>query len=65
MAHRCEVASYLTIALYSDFSYLSKILFTLLDKLILNDINKTPKLLLRATKSVAEKLLTNWLSLAL
>lgn len=65
VAHRCEVASYLTIALYSDFSYLSKILFTLLDKLILNDINKTPKLLLRATKSVAEKLLTNWLSLAL
>jgi len=67
VANRCEVASYLTVALYSDFNYLSNSLFWFMDSLIDKHIaNKSqPKLLLRSTSSVAEKLLTNWLSLSL
>jgi plexin A len=60
------VGSLLMVALHNRLDYATEILKTLLYDLITKAINKSsPKLLLRRTESVAEKMLTNWLHFCL
>lgn len=66
MTDRCIVASLLTVSLQDDLQYITEILMILLKDLInKGGSSKRPKLLLRRTESVAEKLLTNWLAYTL
>ncbi|XP_057312654.1 plexin-A4-like isoform X2 [Hydractinia symbiolongicarpus] len=66
MTDRCVVASLLMAALQDDVRYITDILKELLGDLInKTGTGKRPKLLLRRTESVAEKLLTNWLAYTL
>ncbi|KFQ27302.1 Plexin-C1, partial [Merops nubicus] len=62
---RCLFASFLTIALQSKLVYLTDILEVLTKDLMEQSSNVQPKLLLRRTESVVEKLLTNWMSVCL
>ncbi|KAJ6656323.1 hypothetical protein lerEdw1_003826 [Lerista edwardsae] len=62
---RCFFASYLTIALQTNLVYLTHILEVLTKDLMEQSSNTQPKLLLRRTESVVEKLLTNWMSVCL
>ncbi|XP_004717659.2 plexin-B3 isoform X2 [Echinops telfairi] len=62
---RCHVASLLSLALHSRLEYLTDILRTLLGDLATHYVDKNPKLMLRRTESMVEKLLTNWLSVCL
>ncbi|XP_066490402.1 plexin-C1 [Tiliqua scincoides] len=62
---RCFFASYLTIALQTNLVYLTHILEVLTKDLMDQSSNTQPKLLLRRTESVVEKLLTNWMSVCL
>ncbi|XP_007955389.1 plexin-B3 [Orycteropus afer afer] len=62
---RCHVASLLSLALHSKLEYLTDILWTLLGDLAAHYVAKNPKLMLRRTESMVEKLLTNWLSICL
>ncbi|XP_041110743.1 plexin-C1-like isoform X2 [Polyodon spathula] len=62
---RCTFASYLTIALQSNLVYLTSVMEELLKNLIDQSSNTQPKLMLRRTESVVEKLLTNWMSVCL
>ncbi|XP_058480254.1 plexin-C1 isoform X2 [Solea solea] len=63
--NKCALASLLTVALHSDLSYLTEIMKTLLQDLMQQNSNTQPKLLLRRTESVVEKLLANWMSICL
>lgn len=63
--HRCLFASFLTIALQTKLVYLTHILEVLTRDLMEQSSNVQPKLLLRRTESVVEKLLTNWMSVCL
>ncbi|XP_066912178.1 plexin-A4-like isoform X2 [Clytia hemisphaerica] len=65
MNDRCAVASLLMVSLQDDLRYVTEILTELLKDLIKKPGKKRPKLLLRRTESVAEKLLTNWLAYTL
>ncbi|CAB4010103.1 plexin-A4, partial, partial [Paramuricea clavata] len=66
MQDRCNVASLLVIALQSKMDYCTDILQDLLAELIRKSMSKShPKLLLRRTECIAEKLLTNWLTFTL
>lgn len=66
MRDRCKLASLLIVALQDDMKYVTDILQELLADLIQKYVESgKPKLLLRRTESVAEKLLTNWLSYTL
>ncbi|XP_047126643.1 plexin A3 isoform X2 [Hydra vulgaris] len=66
MTDRCTVASLLMVAMQDDLRFATSILTMLLLDLIQKAGNgKHPKLLLRRTESVAEKLLTNWLAYTL
>ncbi|XP_065059283.1 plexin-A4-like isoform X3 [Rhopilema esculentum] len=66
MRDRCKVASLLMVALQDDLKYVTDILQELLADLIHKSVDSgRAKLLLRRTESVAEKLLTNWLSYTL
>ncbi|KAL5475138.1 hypothetical protein EMCRGX_G027197 [Ephydatia muelleri] len=59
---RCNFASMLMIALQHELPYATDILTALLSDLMRTSASKShPKLLLRRTESVAEKLLGNWL----
>ncbi|KAL5475125.1 hypothetical protein EMCRGX_G027184 [Ephydatia muelleri] len=59
---RCNMASLLSVALQSNMTYATDILLELLKALMAASASKVnPKLLLRRTESVAEKLLANWL----
>eukprot|EP00731_Ephydatia_muelleri_P021674 Em0014g265a len=59
---RCNFASMLMIALQHELPYATDILIALLSDLMRTSASKShPKLLLRRTESVAEKLLGNWL----
>ncbi|XP_076807001.1 plexin-B2-like isoform X1 [Clavelina lepadiformis] len=60
-----NVASLLTICFFSDLPYFTKIMFDLLSELICRNIQKNPKLLLRRSESVVEKMLSHWLSITL
>uniref|UniRef100_K7GHA9 Plexin C1 n=1 Tax=Pelodiscus sinensis TaxID=13735 RepID=K7GHA9_PELSI len=62
---RCLFASFLTIALQSKLVYLTHILEVLTRDLMEQSSNTQPKLMLRRTESVVEKLLTNWMSICL
>uniref|UniRef100_A0A674IFZ2 Plexin C1 n=1 Tax=Terrapene triunguis TaxID=2587831 RepID=A0A674IFZ2_9SAUR len=62
---RCLFASFLTIALQSKLVYLTHILEVLTKDLMEQSSNTQPKLMLRRTESVVEKLLTNWMSVCL
>ncbi|KAI5612368.1 plexin-B1 isoform X2, partial [Silurus asotus] len=62
---RAYVASLLTVALHEKLEYFTDILKTLLSHLVEQYTNKNPKLMLRRTESVVEKLLTNWMSICL
>ncbi|MGH0171681.1 UNVERIFIED_CONTAM: hypothetical protein FKN15_061869 [Acipenser sinensis] len=64
-ANRCTFASYLTIALQSNLVYLTSVMEELLKNLMDQSSNAQPKLMLRRTESVVEKLLTNWMSVCL
>lgn len=63
--HRCLFASFLTIALQTKLVYLTSILEVLTRDLMEQCSNMQPKLMLRRTESVVEKLLTNWMSVCL
>ncbi|NXX90958.1 PLXC1 protein, partial [Centropus bengalensis] len=62
---RCLFASFLTISLQTKLVYLTHILEVLTKDLMEQSSNVQPKLLLRRTESVVEKLLTNWMSVCL
>ncbi|MEE6480356.1 hypothetical protein FKM82_012549 [Ascaphus truei] len=62
---RCMFASFLTIKLQSNLVYLTQLLEILIRDLMEQASNTNPKLMLRRTESVVEKLLTNWMSTCL
>ncbi|XP_004598952.2 plexin-B3 [Ochotona princeps] len=62
---RCHVASLLSLALHGKLEYLTDIMLTLLGDLAAHYVHKNPKLMLRRTETMVEKLLTNWLSICL
>ncbi|XP_078066264.1 plexin-D1 [Mustelus asterias] len=62
---RCNLASLLTIALHSKLEYYTSIMKDLLVDLIDASASKNPKLMLRRTESVVEKMLTNWMSICM
>uniref|UniRef100_A0A8C4NK64 Sema domain-containing protein n=1 Tax=Eptatretus burgeri TaxID=7764 RepID=A0A8C4NK64_EPTBU len=62
---RGYVASLLTVALHSKLEYYTDILKTLLKDLMDQYVAKNPKLMLRRTETVVEKMLTNWISICL
>ncbi|KAJ8373373.1 hypothetical protein AAFF_G00265610 [Aldrovandia affinis] len=62
---KCNVASLLTLALHGDLPYLTEVMEELLQALMDQSSNAQPKLMLRRTESIVEKLLTNWMSICL
>ncbi|CAH2316473.1 plexin-B3 isoform X2 [Pelobates cultripes] len=62
---RCHAASLLTVALHGKLEYLTDVMKTLLIGLIDQCVAKNPKLLLRRTETIVEKLLTNWMAICL
>ncbi|XP_012517419.1 PREDICTED: plexin-B3 [Propithecus coquereli] len=62
---RCHVASLLSLALHGKLEYLTDIMKTLLGDLAAHYVHKNPKLMLRRTETMVEKLLSNWLSICL
>ncbi|KAK3558276.1 hypothetical protein QTP86_013929 [Hemibagrus guttatus] len=62
---KCMVASLLTVTLHSDLPYLTQLMENLLQSLMDQPSNAQPKLMLRRTESIVEKLLTNWMSICL
>lgn len=67
MRDRVNVASLVSVALQTKMEYATDILKTLLAELIEKSVDgkNHPKLLLRRTESVAEKMLTNWFTFLL
>ncbi|KAL3853675.1 hypothetical protein ACJMK2_017198 [Sinanodonta woodiana] len=67
MRDRVNVASLISVALQTKLEYATDILKTLLADLIERSVDgkNHPKLLLRRTESVAEKMLTNWFTFLL
>ncbi|KAL5015009.1 hypothetical protein ScPMuIL_009279 [Solemya velum] len=66
MRDRVNLASLMSVALQTKMEYATDILKTLLAELIEKSLEgKSPKLLLRRTESVAEKMLTNWFTFLL
>ncbi|MBN3302109.1 PLXD1 protein, partial [Amia calva] len=62
---RCNLASLLTLALHGKLEYYTSIMKDLLVDLIDASASKNPKLMLRRTESVVEKMLTNWMSICM
>ncbi|XP_068108861.1 plexin-D1 isoform X2 [Hyperolius riggenbachi] len=62
---RCNLASLLTVALHGKLEYYTSIMKDLLVDLIDSSASKNPKLMLRRTESVVEKMLTNWMSICM
>ncbi|CAH1265844.1 PLXNA1 [Branchiostoma lanceolatum] len=62
---KVNVASLLTVALHGKMEYYTDILKTLLLQMIERSVERNPKLMLRRTESVVDKMLTNWLSISL
>ncbi|XP_041833836.1 plexin-C1 isoform X2 [Melanotaenia boesemani] len=62
---KCALASLLTVALHGNLPYLTEVMKVLLMDLMEQNSNAQPKLLLRRTESIVEKLLTNWMSICL
>ncbi|KAM6977720.1 plexin-B3 [Aplochiton taeniatus] len=59
------VASLLTMALHDKLEYFTEVMKTLLGDLVQQYVVKNPKLMLRRTETVVEKMLTNWMSVCL
>ena len=59
------MASLLTVSLHGDLPYLTQVMEELLRALMEQPSNSQPKLMLRRTESIVEKLLTNWMSICL
>uniref|UniRef100_H3AVW2 Plexin D1 n=1 Tax=Latimeria chalumnae TaxID=7897 RepID=H3AVW2_LATCH len=62
---RCNLASLLTIALHGKLEYYTSIMKDLLVDLIDASASKNPKLMLRRTESVVEKMLSNWMAVCM
>ncbi|KAM6930088.1 plexin-B3 isoform 2-T2 [Lycodopsis pacificus] len=62
---RGYVASLLTIALHDKLEYFTEVMKSLLQDLVQQYVAKNPKLMLRRTETVVEKMLTNWMSICL
>ncbi|CAL9702799.1 unnamed protein product [Knipowitschia caucasica] len=62
---RGYVASLLTVALHDKLEYFTEVMKTLLQDLVQQYVAKNPKLMLRRTETVVEKMLTNWMSICL
>ncbi|XP_030639856.1 plexin-B3 [Chanos chanos] len=62
---RGYVASLLTMALHDKLEYFTDVMKTLLEDLVQQYVDKNPKLMLRRTETVVEKMLTNWMSICL
>nr|XP_014353505.1 PREDICTED: plexin-B1-like [Latimeria chalumnae] len=62
---RGYVASLVSIALHGKLEYFTDIMKTLLGDLVEDYVVRNPKLMLRRTESVVEKLLSNWMSICL
>lgn len=62
---RGYVASLLTMALHDKLEYFTDVMKTLLGDLVQQYVSKNPKLMLRRTETVVEKMLTNWMSICL
>uniref|UniRef100_A0A673JBG0 Plexin-B1 n=1 Tax=Sinocyclocheilus rhinocerous TaxID=307959 RepID=A0A673JBG0_9TELE len=62
---RGYVASLLTMALHDKLEYFTDVMKTLLGDLVQQYVAKNPKLMLRRTETVMEKMLTNWMSICL
>ncbi|XP_062855287.1 plexin-B3 [Trichomycterus rosablanca] len=62
---RGYVASLLTMALHDQLEYFTDVMKTLLGDLVQQYVAKNPKLMLRRTETVVEKMLTNWMSICL
>uniref|UniRef100_A0A673X2I4 Plexin B3 n=1 Tax=Salmo trutta TaxID=8032 RepID=A0A673X2I4_SALTR len=62
---RGYVASLLTMALHDQLEYFTDVMKTLLGDLVKQYVAKNPKLMLRRTETVVEKMLTNWMSICL
>uniref|UniRef100_A0A8D3AMV0 Plexin B3 n=1 Tax=Scophthalmus maximus TaxID=52904 RepID=A0A8D3AMV0_SCOMX len=62
---RGYVASLLTIALHDKLEYFTEVMKNLLQDLVQQYVAKNPKLMLRRTETVVEKMLTNWMSICL
>ncbi|KAM7134269.1 LOW QUALITY PROTEIN: plexin-B3-like [Macrochelys suwanniensis] len=62
---RCRAASLLALTLLGRLEYLSDVLHTLLGELAQRHVARNPKLMLRRTETMAEKLLTNWMSICM
>uniref|UniRef100_A0AAZ3NXE2 Sema domain-containing protein n=1 Tax=Oncorhynchus tshawytscha TaxID=74940 RepID=A0AAZ3NXE2_ONCTS len=61
---RGYVASLLTMALHDQLEYFTDVMKTLLGDLVQQYVTKNPKLMLRRTETVVEKMLTNWMSIS-
>ncbi|XP_076860154.1 plexin-B3 [Brachyhypopomus gauderio] len=62
---RGYVASLLTMTLHDKLQYFTDVMKTLLGDLVQQYVAKNPKLMLRRTETVVEKMLTNWMSICL
>ncbi|XP_056878572.1 plexin-C1 isoform X1 [Takifugu flavidus] len=62
---KCALASLLTVALHNKLSYLTDVMEALLKDLMQQNRGAQPKLLLRRTEFIVEKLLTNWMAICL
>ncbi|XP_077456981.1 plexin-B3 isoform X1 [Stigmatopora argus] len=62
---RGYVASLLTMVLHDKLEYFTEVMKCLLQDLVQQYVAKNPKLMLRRTETVVEKMLTNWMSICL
>ncbi|XP_039250404.2 plexin-B2-like [Styela clava] len=60
-----QFASLLTVCLFDDLVYFTKVMMDLLSDLIQKHVGKNPKLLLRRSESVVEKMVSHWLCINL
>ncbi|CAL8323534.1 unnamed protein product [Lota lota] len=63
--NKCTVASLLTVVLHRDLGYLTEVMEQLLRAAMEQPSNGQPKMVLRRTQSIVEKVLTNWMSVCL
>uniref|UniRef100_A0A8C8SV37 Plexin B3 n=1 Tax=Pelusios castaneus TaxID=367368 RepID=A0A8C8SV37_9SAUR len=62
---RCRAASLLSLALHGRLEYLTDVMQSLLAELAQRHVARNPKLMLRRTETMVEKLLTNWMSICM
>ncbi|XP_061662266.1 plexin-B3 isoform X3 [Syngnathoides biaculeatus] len=62
---RGYMASLLTMVLHDKLEYFTEVMKCLLQDLVQQYVAKNPKLMLRRTETVVEKMLTNWMSICL